>query len=694
MKKFKRILSMVTAVATMVGCLTIGTHAKVTSAENEYPVMTGSSSLTVKSTKQNRDFELYQIFYGDYEEANDGSKNLTELQWGVSLKKQTDADSTYDYTGDLITALKQDKLADGTDNPFATAAKALGNDVTVDDVASLLKGATNNSEEADAFAAIVSNVLSDKTVDTAKNPEASTVTLGTRTSYHYKFSNIHSGYYLINDVTTAANVAGSAYSKFILKVAGPTETETKISSVPTLDKQIKKADGTFDDDINVALGDDVEFQLSSAVPDMSGYTKYFFIVKDEMCEGLTFKEIKSVTIGDTVIPEKSEATDEKYYTYEEEPITDDDGNVTGTSLKIVFHNFIQYKDLQDEDIKINYLATLNQFANFGEEGNLNRAQLNYTNNPNFNYNGEDEPAPGDPDDPDNPDNPKNDMAHTGTTSWVNAYVFSTGLNVIKVDGDGNRLAGAKFKIVGDTLNSVYTKSVSYTAVGVYGEVAESEDAKYYYKLTDGAMDENAPESDDDDNYMQEYVMYTDNTGDSTAVTGKFYHNLDTGVYEEERDEESDYEKAILVYVQEDEVEDVIEKSDNVVYEAEVGSNGLLVLQGLSAGTYQLYETEAPKGYNKLTEPITVVISYTAPAQGSPSKCTWKFKTTDPNNNNAVSEKNGVNGIGEVSVQNLLGTTLPSTGGIGTRIFYTAGSILLLGAVILLVSKRRMRNEAM
>ena len=47
---------------------------------------------------------------------------------------------------------------------------------------------------------------------------------------------------------------------------------------------------------------------------------------------------------------------------------------------------------------------------------------------------------------------------------------------------------------------------------------------------------------------------------------------------------------------------------------------------------------------------------------------------------------------EVFIRNLakgLGPTLPSTGGIGTTIFYVAGSILVLAAAILLITKRRM-----
>ena len=54
--------------------------------------------------------------------------------------------------------------------------------------------------------------------------------------------------------------------------------------------------------------------------------------------------------------------------------------------------------------------------------------------------------------------------------------------------------------------------------------------------------------------------------------------------------------------------------------------------------------------------------------------------------------NGVSGELEVTIVNLPGSTLPSTGGIGTTIFYVIGSALVLGTVVALVVKRRMNDE--
>lgn len=98
------------------------------------------------------------------------------------------------------------------------------------------------------------------------------------------------------------------------------------------------------------------------------------------------------------------------------------------------------------------------------------------------------------------------------------------------------------------------------------------------------------------------------------------------------------------------------------------SNGTsaLVLNGLDAGTYSLEETKAPDGYNKLTTPVTVTIS----------------------KDGAVSPAE--NGI--VYVSNNAGATLPSTGGMGTTLFYVLGGGLMVAAVVLLVTKKRMENK--
>lgn len=95
-------------------------------------------------------------------------------------------------------------------------------------------------------------------------------------------------------------------------------------------------------------------------------------------------------------------------------------------------------------------------------------------------------------------------------------------------------------------------------------------------------------------------------------------------------------------------------------------NTSIEIQGLDKKDYTLTEIEAPKGYNLLTSPYTVEGSKLAKATESAANYT-------------------------LSVENNAGTELPTTGGIGTTIFYIMGSILVLGAGVVLVTRRRIRR---
>lgn len=123
-----------------------------------------------------------------------------------------------------------------------------------------------------------------------------------------------------------------------------------------------------------------------------------------------------------------------------------------------------------------------------------------------------------------------------------------------------------------------------------------------------------------------------------------------------------------------------------------GADGLFKVTGLDAGTYKLREIVAPTGYNMLKEDITVVITATTSETwngANPSTALTKLEVTA---NGTAGTGNTSTGIAAITVANNKGATLPETGGIGTTIFYVLGSILVLGAGILLVTKKRMSSE--
>ena len=98
--------------------------------------------------------------------------------------------------------------------------------------------------------------------------------------------------------------------------------------------------------------------------------------------------------------------------------------------------------------------------------------------------------------------------------------------------------------------------------------------------------------------------------------------------------------------------------------------GVARIEGLDSGTYTLKETQIPEGYNKLGENPTITIT---------------------GNNDATVESN-LYKEGGLQVINYTGSELPSTGGMGTKMFITIGSLMVMAFGTLLITKLRMAKE--
>ena len=120
-----------------------------------------------------------------------------------------------------------------------------------------------------------------------------------------------------------------------------------------------------------------------------------------------------------------------------------------------------------------------------------------------------------------------------------------------------------------------------------------------------------------------------------------------------------------------------------------GTDGKFVIAGLDDGTYYLKETKAPTGYNMLEKDIKIVI--TAVLNTAEDQAALTSLTITVDNGTATSGDVGT-GIVATDVKNNKGATLPETGGIGTTIFYVLGSVLLVGAAVLLITKKRMSAQ--
>ena len=116
---------------------------------------------------------------------------------------------------------------------------------------------------------------------------------------------------------------------------------------------------------------------------------------------------------------------------------------------------------------------------------------------------------------------------------------------------------------------------------------------------------------------------------------------------------------------------------------ETSGEGDILIEGLNVGTYYLEETEAPAGYNKLTKPIEVKITATPDVTGVSE--TVEYKNQNDSTYTPATDAT-------VKVLNEAGTQLPSTGGIGTTLFYVIGGGLMAVAAVLLVTKKRMNNK--
>lgn len=100
-------------------------------------------------------------------------------------------------------------------------------------------------------------------------------------------------------------------------------------------------------------------------------------------------------------------------------------------------------------------------------------------------------------------------------------------------------------------------------------------------------------------------------------------------------------------------------------EVTTASDGTAMFENIANGIYYLVETEAPAGYNLLTAPVKVEVTAVKNTEGT-----------------AVADI-------PAQVENSTGSALPSTGGMGTTLFYVIGGLMMAGAAVLLVTKKRM-----
>ena len=538
-----------------------------------------------------------------------GMTSLAADTFSITVERPTNdtAKHTYEayqiFTGNLSNDKKLINLAAGSNLDLGTLKTqlGLGSSATLEDVVTKLNADTNPAAK----------VLASKTGDPVKSATSGTSAVTTITGVPGP------GYYLITDKIdkTGSNPdLHGAVSAYMLQVVGKTTTlELKSKTdVPSLNKVIDKGSGVAAN--SVSIGDTVPFKLTSKVPDMSRYNRYWFKVTDTLCKGFDFNNDVEITIGGN-------------------PLTaGDDYTVTATgktNIEIVFKDFKQYT--KDNDIVITYSAVLNKDADRTTTGNDNKARLTFSNDPNYTYDG---------------DEPNNDNV-TGKTPEIITKTYTTGVAVQKVDGNNKALAGASFKITGSAVNKVVTVETTYT-------LGTTSDPGEYYKLKDGTYTTKAPTSATEDDYE--------------STTDKY--NLTTT----------------------ESVNDASGSGTDKTVTVTVDDNGYVSFEGLGPGKYTIEETDAPAGYQKSDAKIMFEITST-PTLSSPG---WAIASQTGTTAGTEIVASDVNASGPIlyqfKIKNEKENDLPITGGMGTAVFYGAGSILMLAGVTLLISKKK-RTEA-
>ena len=636
-------------------------------------------TITITNTDQNvsHTYEAYQVFSGNLD--GSGTK-LSNIEWGDGVNGSA-----------LLTALKasQDPLfrydPDTGKNVFADCTSAADVAKVLTNFPSTGKYTASGTENTgfqdmpagaiDAFASIVAEHLTSTKSDFTESGTY-TATVG------------GDGYYFIKDTTSPTILNGSGTtesgttvsdtaSKYILAVVKDTVVEAKDTGI-TVDKKINSSGSKVDADSS-NIGDTVTFEVTVNVPNTKKYEDHFiFVMNDQLPTGMTFTGIQSVTVGSKTLSDASLTStnhtasgyngDNGFYTLKvgaNSSATPAVPTITsgsypwsaagydavaaagGQKIELTFNEFkkfVEKNNLIGQTITVTYTAVVNDDAEFTATENENEVKFEYSNNPNHDYHGDN----------------KSGSDPTGVTPESTTRTYTTSIKILKVKDDKTTpLPGAIFKLSStDAMNRTVLTGEKFVTSGTtasgLGETINT--TTKYWKLKDGSYTTTDPAT----------LSNTSKYESTTQVYFKATYNVV---------EEAATSKEIIV------------ASD---------ANGVIQFTGLDAGTYTLEEIAAPEGYNRIEEPATIIITWADPlASGTDATAKtqggYLISGTFADGTFSYATESGTSFF-KIQVVNESGTELPSTGGIGTTIFYIVGGLLAVGAGVVLVTKKRMGKE--
>lgn len=327
------------------------------------PAFADSATYTITAPATTHQYEIYQIFTGDLSEGI-----LSNVKWGVN------------GTGTVGKAVDSTIITELTD--------------------------VNSKSDREKLDVVERYAKLDSTpVETISNGAT--------------YSAV-AGYYLIKDKD--GSVSGTdTYTTYIVKVVNDVTISPK-GNVPSFEKKVKDINDTTDTDASAwqdsadyDIGDKVPFKLEGTVAsNYADYKTYYFAFHDKAEAGLTFNK-DSVK----VYVDSKEIT--SGYNVETSPADKD-------TFDVVFDNLKTITDVRaDSKITVEYTATLNGKAVLGNQGNVNTAHLEFSNNPNEEQNGSNKPE-------------------TGNTPDDSVIVFTYQVVVNKTKANGDALSGAEFTL--------------------------------------------------------------------------------------------------------------------------------------------------------------------------------------------------------------------------------------------------------
>ena len=226
------------------------------------------------------------------------------------------------------------------------------------------------------------------------------------------FDKLRYGYYLIDEVTSVSNTHGAA-SLTMVNTANPNVTMNIKSDYPSVVKKIFEDDNSigWNDIGDFEINQDIQYKYESRIPDMSGYSTYFYEFEDEMDPCLTLKE-ESVKLQI-----KNQVVAKDKYTFTK----------TTNGFKITFNDLKQFENInKDDPVEFSYSAFLNENASkkMTKAGYENKVCLHFSNDP------------------------QNDSR--GKTPWDSVVCYTYRLNGLKTNEKNVKLQGATFKLYRDS----------------------------------------------------------------------------------------------------------------------------------------------------------------------------------------------------------------------------------------------------